>query len=81
MAISSPPGYRAEILVLSRGAPDSGLRINYIYLYSVLGLSIIFFRAYSIGAGTYTGIEAVSNGLPIPREPRTVTTDENGSRR
>src|SRR5216684_805389 len=38
-----------------------------------LGLSVIFFRAYSMGAGTYTGIEAVSNGLPILREPRTVT--------
>src|SRR5258706_5648720 len=25
-----------------------------------------------MGAGTYTGIEAVSNGLPILREPRTV---------
>src|SRR5229473_3141630 len=39
----------------------------------VLGLAIIFFRAYSMGAGTYTGIEAVSNGLPILREPRAVT--------
>jgi hypothetical protein len=39
----------------------------------VLALAIIFFRAYSMGAGTYTGIEAVSNGLPILREPRTTT--------
>jgi amino acid transporter len=39
----------------------------------VIGLGIIFFRAYSMGAGTYTGIEAVSNGLPILREPRNVT--------
>jgi amino acid transporter len=38
-----------------------------------LGLAIIFFRAYSMGAGTYTGIEAVSNGLPILREPRAAT--------
>ena len=38
-----------------------------------IGLGIIFFRAYSMGAGTYTGIEAVSNGLPILREPRHVT--------
>jgi hypothetical protein len=30
----------------------------------------IFLRAYSLGAGTYTGIEAVSNGLQIMREPR-----------
>jgi amino acid transporter len=39
----------------------------------VFALAIIFFRAYSMGAGTYTGIEAVSNGLPILREPRTTT--------
>jgi hypothetical protein len=39
----------------------------------VLGLAVVFFRAYSMGAGTYTGIEAVSNGLPILREPRNVT--------
>jgi amino acid transporter len=38
-----------------------------------LALAIIFLRAYSLGGGTYTGIEAVSNGLPILREPRTVT--------
>ena len=30
-------------------------------------------RAYSLGGGTYTGIEAVSNGLPIMREPRVET--------
>src|SRR5262249_54316978 len=36
-------------------------------------MTVIFFRGYSMGAGTYTGIEAVSNGLPILREPRTVT--------
>ena len=34
---------------------------------------MVFFRAYSMGAGTYTGIEAVSNGLPILREPKAVT--------
>ena len=39
----------------------------------VLGLAVVFFRAYSMGAGTYTGIEAVSNGLPILREPKTLT--------
>ena len=42
-------------------------------LLGAIGLGIIFFRAYSMGAGTYTGIEAVSNGLPILREPRHVT--------
>ncbi len=36
----------------------------------VLGMFMIFIRAYSMGAGTYTGIEAVSNGLQIMREPK-----------
>jgi hypothetical protein len=39
----------------------------------VFALAVIFFRAYSLGGGTYTGIEAVSNGLPILREPRAAT--------
>ena len=30
----------------------------------------IMLRAYSLGGGTYTGIEAVSNGVQILREPR-----------
>jgi amino acid transporter len=33
----------------------------------------IFLRAFSMGAGTFTGIEAVSNGLPVLREPRVRT--------
>ncbi|HET6764841.1 MAG TPA: APC family permease [Longimicrobiaceae bacterium] len=38
-----------------------------------VGLFAVFLRAYSMGAGTYTGIEAVSNGLQIMREPRVRT--------
>jgi len=37
------------------------------------GVVALFLRAYSMGAGTYTGIEAVSNGLQIMREPRVET--------
>jgi len=37
------------------------------------GVFLLLVRAYSMGAGTYTGIEAVSNGLPILREPRVET--------
>jgi amino acid transporter len=37
------------------------------------GLIAVLLKAYSMGAGTYTGIEAVSNGLPILREPRVQT--------
>jgi len=36
-------------------------------------LLLIFLRAYSLGGGTYTGIEAVSNGVQILREPRVQT--------
>jgi amino acid transporter len=38
-----------------------------------LALGLILLRAYSLGGGTYTGIEAVSNGLQILREPRVAT--------
>ncbi|MEN6626393.1 MAG: APC family permease [Candidatus Sumerlaeia bacterium] len=38
-----------------------------------VGMLALFMRAYSMGAGTYTGIEAVSNGLPIMREPKVKT--------
>lgn len=37
------------------------------------GMLLLILRAYSMGAGTYTGIEAVSNGLPILREPKVKT--------
>ncbi len=38
-----------------------------------IGMVFLMLRAYSMGAGTYTGIEAVSNGLPILREPKVQT--------
>jgi len=41
--------------------------------FGYLGLTIIILKAYSLGAGTYTGIEAVSNGLNTLREPRVQT--------
>jgi amino acid transporter len=37
------------------------------------GMLLLMLRAFSVGAGTYTGIEAVSNGLPVLREPRVQT--------
>jgi amino acid transporter len=37
------------------------------------GILLLLLKAYSLGAGSYTGIEAVSNGLPILREPRVAT--------
>ncbi len=44
--------------------------LKFMGLFALLAL---FFRAYSLGGGTYTGIEAVSNGLPMMREPRVET--------
>jgi amino acid transporter len=36
-------------------------------------MALIFLRAFALGGGTFTGIEAVSNGLGIMREPRVRT--------
>ncbi|HEY7528789.1 MAG TPA: amino acid permease, partial [Candidatus Deferrimicrobiaceae bacterium] len=37
------------------------------------GVGFLLLRAYSMGAGTYTGIEAISNSMPTLREPRVQT--------
>lgn len=39
----------------------------------LMGLIFIILRAYSLGAGTFTGIEAVSNGMYLLREPKVET--------
>jgi len=39
----------------------------------IFGMLFLIMRSYSMGAGTYTGIEAVSNGIPVLREPRVQT--------
>ena len=39
----------------------------------VFGVLFLVLKAYSLGAGTFTGIEAVSNGLPVLREPKVET--------
>jgi amino acid transporter len=36
----------------------------------LFGTLFIILKAYSLGAGTFTGIEAVSNGLPVLRDPK-----------
>ena len=50
--------------------PEVNRDVQGIGLLATLG---ILLHAYSLGGGTYTGIEAVSNGLQILREPRVVT--------
>jgi amino acid transporter len=39
----------------------------------LFGMLALLMRAYTMGAGTYTGIEAVSNSMPVMREPRVAT--------
>lgn len=46
---------------------------NVTYGIGFTGLLFIILHSYSMGAGTYTGIEAVSNAVPVMREPRVKT--------
>jgi amino acid transporter len=39
----------------------------------LFGVLFLILKAYSLGAGTFTGIEAVSNGLPVLRDPKIQT--------
>lgn len=39
----------------------------------VAGTILLVLTAYSMGAGTYTGIEAVSNAIPLLRDPKVQT--------
>ncbi len=39
----------------------------------IFGTLVLIMRSYSMGAGTYTGIEAVSNGMPLLRDPKVQT--------
>jgi amino acid transporter len=61
---------------LSTDAVVSGLREGFARDRSelgLLGIAIVFARAFALGGGTYTGIEAVSNGLGVMREPKIPT--------
>jgi len=41
--------------------------------FGVAGMLLLFMRAFSLGGGTYTGIEAVSNSMALLRQPRVKT--------
>jgi amino acid transporter len=68
----------AGIIILHPGSPGIGEHIMQLHREAHadaghLGLWVvllIFLQAYSRGAGTYTGIEAVSNGVSAMREPQ-----------
>jgi amino acid transporter len=58
------------------GAVAHATSVNYGHTIASLGTFgalMLFVRAYSLGGGTYTGIEAVSNGVQIMREPKVRT--------
>src|SRR3989338_2222087 len=42
----------------------------------IFGMLFLMMRAFSLGAGTFTGIEAVSNNLSILREPKVKTAKQ-----
>jgi amino acid transporter len=67
-------GIGSHVLEVPRVASEvgHGFRSGLAELGAV-GLFAVFVRAYSMGAGTYTGIEAVSNGIQIMREPKVHT--------
>ena len=46
---------------------------HHIKIYGWFFVLALFMRAYSLGAGTYTGLEAVSNNVNILAEPRVKT--------
>ena len=60
-----------QIGVVAEGF-NSGLA-NDLAAVGMIGVLAIFLRAYSLGSGTYTGIEAVANGMQIMREPKVKT--------
>src|SRR5207248_2671396 len=75
-------GYVVATRLLGRTAgvvSGSALVVDYVLTIAIsiaaglAGLLALFMRAYSLGGGTYTGIEAVSNGLSIMREPKVQT--------
>jgi amino acid transporter len=65
-------GSQAPIIGTRITQVSTGLNID-LQTIGILGILSIFLRAFSLGSGTYTGIEAVSNGLPVMREPKVKT--------
>lgn len=62
--------YDQSAVIISDFNTNLGHDLKTIGFFGVLALIL---RAYSLGGGTYTGIEAVSNGLQIMKEPRVQT--------
>lgn len=56
--------------VVAQSATSFGSSVSQLGFFATM---FIILKAYSMGAGTFTGIEAVSNGIPILRDPKPVT--------
>ncbi|HEY6035291.1 MAG TPA: APC family permease, partial [Kofleriaceae bacterium] len=67
-AIGTNLGHTSEIA----SSVSAGAR-SHVSTAGMIGVLLVFMRAFSLGGGTFTGIEAVSNGLAIMREPRVRT--------
>ena len=63
--------HASELPVVASGV-STGFS-NGLGILGIGGMLMLLFRAYSLGGGTYTGLEAVSNGLIMMREPRVAT--------
>jgi amino acid transporter len=61
-------GHAPAVISQARSGLSSGLVVI-----GFAGLFKIFARAYAQGAGTFTGIEAVSNGVQVMRDPKVQT--------
>ncbi len=44
---------------------------------ALVGIIFIVVKAYTLGAGTYTGIEAISNAMPLFRQPQVETAKKS----
>lgn len=56
--------------IVNAGTSDVGQLHSQV---GTMGIIFLILRAYSLGAGTFTGIEAVSNGTPMLRDPKVQT--------
>jgi amino acid transporter len=61
-------GHAPAVIAQTRSGLSSGFAVL-----GFAGLFKIFARAYAQGAGTFTGIEAVSNGVQVMRDPKVQT--------
>ena len=68
VGIAGHAGRLPEVTTQVSSGFGDGLRT-----FGLWGLFLIFIRAFALGGGTFTGIEAVSNGVAIMREPKVQT--------